>query len=349
MAKITRKKIFQQLLADLIGKDSHRGVTLTYSWFANQFGHFSLGFIPTLLFFSFLVNDFFDLPPVFFAPISVSLAWLLFELYNFLGPLLRKRKSITKVIWVPGKAEYKFEPAWGNIAFDTFTDLCFFWIGAFSASIFIESTPTAKITLLILLLVVLYPAYYWFLTKMYLQNAFYPLQYRLSQWDFGITKTNKETVLNFLKKKDEGNHLMICGGKGKGKTSLSIGIATEYSISHKSSIYTTASKLYGLFRESDQPITDDTLAWTWQNSSFLVIDDINPGPPIDEIISAEKFLAYLDCTPELSRINRDILRTKNVIWVLGADNAPDANTINSWKNMLTEIGVSDEKVDIIMI
>ena len=52
MSKISAKNILLQLKADLIGKDSYRGVTLTYSWLANQFGHFSLGFIPaTILFF----------------------------------------------------------------------------------------------------------------------------------------------------------------------------------------------------------------------------------------------------------------------------------------------------------
>ena len=38
MAKQTLKDIFSQLKADLIGKDSYRGVTLSYSWLANQLG-----------------------------------------------------------------------------------------------------------------------------------------------------------------------------------------------------------------------------------------------------------------------------------------------------------------------
>ena len=49
MIKTHFNLIINQLKLDLIGKDSHRGVTLTYSWLANQFGHFSLGFIPTYL------------------------------------------------------------------------------------------------------------------------------------------------------------------------------------------------------------------------------------------------------------------------------------------------------------
>ncbi len=40
---ITGRDIRNQLKADLIGKDSYRGVTLTYTWLANQFGHISSG------------------------------------------------------------------------------------------------------------------------------------------------------------------------------------------------------------------------------------------------------------------------------------------------------------------
>jgi uncharacterized membrane protein len=33
--------IFRQILNDLSGKDAYRGVTLTYTWMANQFGQLS--------------------------------------------------------------------------------------------------------------------------------------------------------------------------------------------------------------------------------------------------------------------------------------------------------------------
>ncbi len=35
---ISLKDVLHQLKKDFIGKDSYRGVTLTYSWLANQFG-----------------------------------------------------------------------------------------------------------------------------------------------------------------------------------------------------------------------------------------------------------------------------------------------------------------------
>ena len=79
---ITFNKILKQLKADLIGKDSYRGITLTYAWLANQFGHIALGFIPSFLLFHFCEID------AVKSPIYTSLFWLGFEILNFLVPLL---------------------------------------------------------------------------------------------------------------------------------------------------------------------------------------------------------------------------------------------------------------------
>ena len=92
---ITLKRILKQLKDDAIGKDSHRGITLTYAWLANQFGHISLGFIP-----AFLVFHFFKVDEIKSA-IYISLGWLAFETYNFLGPLLSKRESNSDMVFIP--------------------------------------------------------------------------------------------------------------------------------------------------------------------------------------------------------------------------------------------------------
>ena len=182
MSKISAKNILLQLKADLIGKDSYRGVTLTYSWLANQFGHFSLGFIPaTILFFR--LKKYYSIEDAGFrAALYITITWICFELYNFLGPLLFKKKTSSKLVYLSGSA-YQFQPAWGNIAFDTFTDLCFFAFGAFCSTcllIFYHDGNTNTITnvLGILCLIIAYPAHYWYLTKMYQQLAQFPFQFR---------------------------------------------------------------------------------------------------------------------------------------------------------------------------
>src|ERR1039458_9882326 len=87
-SSITRRDILRQLKADLIGKDSYRGVTLTYTWLANQFGHISLGFIPTFILFIFLSRYYGNDIASFRASVIISITWLIFETFNFLGPLL---------------------------------------------------------------------------------------------------------------------------------------------------------------------------------------------------------------------------------------------------------------------
>src|SRR5687767_14493009 len=107
MSRIGAKEILRQLKADLIGKDSYRGVTLTYSWLANQVGHFALGFIPTIVLYFYLVKYTTMHKPIYIAPIIVSAFWFLFELWNVLGPLVIKRKSTSSLMYMP-KGKYVF-------------------------------------------------------------------------------------------------------------------------------------------------------------------------------------------------------------------------------------------------
>lgn len=344
MKSISTNDVLRQLKADLIGKDSYRGVTLTYSWLANQFGHYSLGFIPVLIVHVILKKHTSLNNVALISAILVSILWLLFELYNFLGPLLLKRESKSKRESFSGD-KYSFKPTWGNIAFDTFTDLCFFWLGAFSASLFLIFSGTVIFIIILLFLILIYPISYWYLTKMYLQAAQYPFQFRLSQFDGKIEDNDKKCINQFLSCVDPGNHLFVFGSKGSGKTSISIGIATEMSIKHNPCMYSTAMKLFSMFfeLETSPPIAGSQL-WTWRKSSLLVIDDINPGDPIkNEIVTPEEFLKMLDTYSSSNNGNRDALKSKNVIWVLGNENADNAS-LDKWQNMLLQIGVDKNNI-----
>jgi len=333
--------IGKQLKADLIGKDSYRGVTLTYSWLANQFGHFSLGFIPAIIL-RHLINC-----TEIVAAVTIWLTWFIFELWNFLGPLLLKRRSNCGKLFIPRKKKYKytFQPPWGNIAFDTCTDLCFFLTGVVSAVLYLRvidlrSTMLTIILLGLCFLVVIILSYCWFLIKMYIQGAQYPFQWRLSQWNFDISEDDKQTVNEFLKNKDLRKHLLVFGKIGSGKTSISVGIGTEMSIKHYTCIYATAIKIFSMFCERDKRETSSL--WTWQNADVLIIDDINPDE--EDFITPKAFLKYLD----KNKANRRIIRDKKVIWVLG-NKDKEKSYDEKWKNMLQEIGVSKENIVSILL
>lgn len=348
MGRITLKDILKQFKADLIGKDSYRGVTLTYSWLANQFGHISLGFIPTTILFYILKKNQDPEDAGFHAATYVSIAWICFELYNFLGPLLFQKKSTSKLVYISGSA-YQFQPAWLNIAYDTFTDLNFFAFGSFlSAAILVcfnnGNSSFAMITLIPLGMGMLINGRYWFLTKMYEQAAQFPFQYRLSQFDLPISETAKQSILYWLADNHKAKHLLIFGGVNCGKTSLSVGISNEKAIQHKTVTYTTAMKVISLFFTKPEPDQQNSYPWHWQNCDYLVVDDINPGDPVrEDIISAEYFLELMDNYSNENEANRDVFRNTSVIWVLGNDDS-GSNVQDDWKKMLHSIGISKDHI-----
>ncbi|OQP42910.1 hypothetical protein A4H97_12215 [Niastella yeongjuensis] len=344
MFKLSGSDILKQLKFDLIGKDSYRGITFTYSWMANQFGHFGLGFIPTLLLYAGLNK--LQMPAAqLWAAVIISGTWLCFETYNFLGPLLKFKSS--KKVKLNADNGYTFSPAWGNVTFDTLTDLCFFWLGAFSASLTLAPTQTAWLVFGILIIALLYPCRYWYTTKIYLQAAQYPAQFRLSQWSFAIPDLYKSIVESYLQAEMGGQHLFILGSEKSGKTSLGIGIATELSIKHHSCYYTTAMKLFNLFFDPPGKKYPNCL-WTWQNASVWVIDDINPGPPIKEtIINMTTFKGILD-NYTLNKENRRMIREKNIIWVMGSE-TPDSELYKTWLQMLAEFGVASQNIKTIYL
>ena len=260
-----------------------------------------MGFIPSFLLFHFLDID------AIKSAIYVSLAWLVFETYNFLGPLLSKKESDSDVVFMPKKSNYTFKPKWGNVAFDTFTDVCFFAFGSILFSLTILSNEYLVITIVILGFYLLIASRYWFITKMFQQNAKFPFQFRLSQWDFNINEQNKLKVERFLTSKSEdGNHLSVYGDFGSGKTSLGVGVLNELSIKHNSCLYVNAIKIFNsFFDEKDEPEAYEI--WNWKTTSFLMIDDINPSEPIqDELISPKTLLSFIDIQIKENKKNREI-------------------------------------------
>lgn len=338
---LTFRDILVQLSKDLIGKDSHRGVTLTYTWLANQFGHFSLGFIPTLI----LTYSLYDLKgirsPELYSAAFITGFWIAFELFNFFGPLLYH--GVDKHFRIR-KLQYTFPPAWGNIAFDTVTDILFFSLGSLVAASILESNQVSVIISLMISAFLLPASRYWYLTKMYLQSARYPYQMRLSQWTYNIDDEDKETVDRFLARGRSGQHILIFGSESINKSALSIAIATEKSIQHEQCLYLSAIRLFSLLKNhnslSNSPVEQNL---DWRNVSTLVIDDISPDDPVPlESIPASKFKELLaENIPE--DLNRHNLRNKNVIWVLGND-SPDGAYSRQWQEMLCSLDVDSNNI-----
>lgn len=324
-----------QLKYDLIGKDSQRGITLSYGWLANQCGHCMLGYIPTHLLYLLLANCFNLTGAGWIAALSISVAWLLFEIYNVVKPL-RQQKKVGSL----------FEPDWKNIVHDTATDLGFFTFGALLAGLLLGSSWILGLVLVVLC-VIIYPASkFWYHTKIFQQAAEYPFQFRLSQWKWEINEENCATVLSFLQQPKQGKHLLISGAYRSGKTSLAVAIANELSIQHRPCKYVTAMKLFSWMTESDlaKPEVPSNL-WNWRKADCLVIDDINTGLEYsNELISPAVFLQHM-YSGDFSKENIEAFKQTNTIWVLGDVSEMSTKALeNSWEKMLMDIGIPTSQI-----
>ena len=365
---VTPNVVWTQFWRDLIGKDSQRGVTLTYSWLANQFGHFSLGFIPTYIVYLFIVDPGNKQASAQAAAFWVGGAWIVFETYNLLGPLLLRRRF--KSIASPFR-KIAFKPDWRNLTYDTITDLGFFITGACTAGIILASSQLLWILLLSISVFLLVASYYWYGTKIYIQEAHFPIQFRLSQWENEINEDNFKKINAYRKKSakspngdEAGYHLLMYGPANSGKSSLSVAMATELSIDHQSCLYATAMKMFSLFFET--PRENSSGLWTWRNTGLLVIDDVNVGHPVKpEVITPDNFFRYLIAN-NYQKENITALRSRNVIWVLGDEDPAmvldedqvknicgdghydhNSSTPKTWAHILRDIEVPGAKISVV--
>ncbi len=302
--KLTFSDILGQLKDDLIGKDSYRGVSLSYAWLANQLGHFTLGLLLAVIFFHATPYQRFDLAAYF-----SGLIWTIFEIYNFLGPLLLKKNSAK--VKLNQQSQYTFKPKWLNIFFDTFTDVCFFWLGAFSFYNYFDESFSMHWILVLLGIYLAIAFCYWYPVKIFLQQARFPWQTRLSQWQHLLHPQNIKQVEQFIKDNNLPTHVIIYGGANKGKTTLAIGMATERAFLWKTCAYVPFAKFLSDVKSVPNQIPGPSF-WDWKSSDTLIIDDVNPSDP-----AGYEFMNTAQIDSQIAEV-KDILWQKNVIWIIGA-------------------------------
>ena len=245
------------------------------------------------------------------------------------------------------RSEYIFKPKWFNVAFDRFTDVCFFILGCFLFAFCILKFNT-NMGLIVFGVLVMYLAFatrYWYVTKRYQLYARFPFQFRLSQWDFTINSPDKLKVEKFLYRKSKGNHLLIFGSLGAEKISLGVGILNELSIQNNRCLYVNAIKMFNYFFKNEDNELNAYEIWNWKTTNFLMIDNINPSKPIqDELISPTKLLSFIDTLKPENKKNRELLKNKNIIWVFGSKQSLGESRIDEWSEMLLKIGVDEHKI-----
>jgi hypothetical protein len=323
--KITFTTIIQQLKFDLIGKDSQRGITLTYGWLANQFGHFALGFIPTQLFYLVYTHQVPVTRPLLWAPLTTMFMWTSFEAYNFLSPL-----------WKPAHTN-PFKPDWINVGFDTVSDVLFFYTGAIFGILLYSLAPAYCVVALILFCITIILFAYWYPIKMYTQYAYFPFQTRLSQWNFPISQQNIERI-NQLILETTPKHILLFGKHNSGKTALAVSIGTEKTIQKNTCFYTTCIKFLELLETSDEDFCKKmNVSWSWRETEYLIIDDINSDvtdAALPEIISPE-YISRIIAQSAFKQLNIEVLKTTTIVWVIGKGEYKQ-----EWINFIQSYGVA---------
>jgi hypothetical protein len=344
MNNIPVKAIFHQLKQDLIGKDAFRGITISYAWLANQFGHIGLGFIPAAILYAISVNKENESKGIWGPSFIILAIWVVFEIKNYMVSIsVRKKDSIIK----KKAREAFYDPRKWHFRSDLFTDLCFFALGALSARMLFTLDMYTVLGCLVIIPIVIYESFYWYPAKIFLQRALYPFQFRLSQWSKYMSETNKNSINQFMYAGYSGTHLLVFGEDDDEKIHLSIGIGSEVSYQLKKCRYLTAMKAFECFYryEAEDSPTSDQFCWNWEEAELLIIDDINPShSDIKEVIKPDEFLQKIN--DNYGEENRRLLREKKVIWMLGNE-IHDNSEQKNWEELLVTIGV--DRANIITI
>jgi hypothetical protein len=339
------KLIKTQLKQDLIGKDAYRGITLSYAWLANQFGHIGLGFLPASLIYSFCYSDNTNALIKYLPALVVWLIWVYFEFKNFTISIFSNSEH--SIIVEKAKINFYHPRKW-HFRYDLITDLSFFAFGTALAGLVFSHNVIFTLICLAIVPWLIYQSAYWYPAKIYLQKALFPIQFRLSQWSRHISEDNKEAINTFMDDNNTCTHLLVFGEDDDEKLHLCIGIGAELSYKLKKCRYLTAMKAFECFyREAAEDSNEEVYrnSWNWHEAEVLVIDDINPShAKIEELIKPDQFFNIIN-NKNADR-NLNYLKKKKIIWMLG-DEVEDDKEKAQWVNLLLNIGVN--KMDIITI
>ena len=240
------KRILAQASHDLFGtKDVQDVATASYVWLADQTGHLALGFIPTLALcwvWRLTIGSVLPEPAILLGYVVLAAAVFGFWVY-------KEREDIRASHDNAGKV-FPFDS--GDIVWNVKTALVYFGIGGAIAL----TAFAAPLLLLLVVPVALWPGFavatWWLRRKLAFQQAGCPFLYRLANFTTSFEaggeacKTAVEAMANLVDRKvpfwrvlfgqaDAArasaitySHILVTGPFRSGKTSLVVGIATEF-------------------------------------------------------------------------------------------------------------------------
>jgi hypothetical protein len=363
-----RASVTAQVKWDTFGtKDIQDADTATHAWIAGQVGHLTLGAVGTLIFcwicFSLIPAGPWQITGFLASAVGWLGIWIFKEWKDLKDTTARKGNVFeldsSDILWSAVTAVF-------YIATGVLLALTVFLGISFSISLTGKSLPIWLVWLalflpLVLALFVLYLptvriAYWWLRWKLNFQQAGLPFFYRLANFKSKIEPDTRVadivSISNVTNKKIrfrdvvfrpdqevepslKPSHLVIAGPIGSGKTSLVVGIGTEFALSLQIVRYLTAVKLLQLLESKPEPRVMEKdggrLLWPWRDSDLLIIDDLDEGRSSN---SEEPGYAISYVAPDAFKIavmqrtqNEGLpwLRKVRSVWVVG-----DVSRIDAW-------------------
>jgi hypothetical protein len=262
----------------------------------------------------------------------------------------------------------------GDILWNVKTALLYFAIGGlFGLAPWIGGGQALALAVVLVLFPALRVAFWWLRRKLAFQQAGLPYLYRLSNFTGRIVAPATDPVgtigavvgladrkillRNVLFCADPipalpppaVSHLLISGPLRAGKTSLAVGIGTEFAFALGFGRYLSAVDLVELVASGqgsavDMEYDDGRVLWPWQGVDLLVVDDVDASLSVAEG-TATRLVSPGDLEAALtvggSATPLAWLGKKRSVWVIG--NAADAD---AWKRVIA--GVLDVSTDTIL-